>query len=356
VLALNLTRRSNGVSALHGRVSRQMWKGLYPGKSEEEVPIGHITNGIHARTWMSADMYALFLQRLGPDWLDRISQADLWKGIDRVSDAELWEVHQVLKARLLAFARRRLADRRERLLLPTPEREPLSPEALTIGFGRRFATYKRSDLLFRDLDRLDRLVNDPARPVQLLFAGKAHPRDDAGKKLAQKVSNLENDPRFAGRIVLIENYTMHVARQLVQGVDVWLNTPRRPLEACGTSGQKCILNGVLNCSILDGWWAEAYDGGNGFAIGDAEVHADPDVQDERDALSLFEVLEKQVVPLYYEREGTAAANVPHRWMSRVKRAIRTLAWRYNADRMVIDYVKECYLPAAGGDTCRMPPV
>ncbi|HEY0557655.1 MAG TPA: alpha-glucan family phosphorylase [Thermoanaerobaculia bacterium] len=361
VLALHLTRRSNGVSALHGRVSRRMWKGLYPGRTEEEVPIGHITNGIHARTWMSADMHSLLIQQLGPRWLDRIFHADLWTGIDEVGDAALWEVHQVLKARLLAFARRRLADRRERLGLARPEREPLAPEALTLGFARRFATYKRSDLLFRDLDRLDRLINDPARPVQILFAGKAHPRDTAGKELAQRVAALEQDPRFAGRIVLIENYTMHVARQLVQGVDVWLNTPRRPLEACGTSGQKCILNGVLNCSILDGWWAEAYDGGNGFAIGDGEVHADPDVQDERDALSLFEVLEGEVVPLYYERdderkpEPGAPNGVPHRWMSRVKRAIRTLAWRYNADRMVIDYVRECYLPAAGGDTCRMPP-
>jgi starch phosphorylase len=361
VLALNLTRRTNGVSALHGRVSRQMWKGLYPGKSEEEVPIGHITNGIHVRTWMSADMQSLLVQQLDPLWLDRISRSDLWTGIDEVRDADLWEVHQVLKARLFAFARRRLADRRDRLQLPAPEREPLEPEALTLGFARRFATYKRADLLFRDLDRLDRLINDPARPVQIIYAGKAHPRDTGGKELAQRVSNLEKDPRFAGKIVFIENYTMHVARQLVQGVDVWLNTPRRPLEACGTSGQKCILNGVLNCSILDGWWAEAYDGGNGFAIGDGEVHADPEVQDERDALSLFEVLERQVVPLYYKRDnddraaGDGAPNVPHGWIARVKRAIRSLAWRYNADRMVIDYVKECYLPAAGGEICRMPP-
>jgi glycogen phosphorylase len=356
VLALKLTRRSNGVSALHGRVSRKMWQGLYPGKSEEEVPIGHITNGIHARTWMAADMYSLLLQHLGPRWLDRISHADLWTSIDKAGDAELWEVHQVLKARLFAFARRRLADRRERLGLPTPEREPLDPEALTLGFARRFATYKRADLLFQDLDRLDRLINHPERPVQIVYAGKAHPRDTGGKALAQRVANLEKDPRFAGKIVFIENYTMHVGRQLVQGVDVWLNTPRRPLEACGTSGQKCILNGVLNCSILDGWWAEAYDGGNGFAIGDGEVHANPEIQDERDAQALFEVLEREVVPLYYDRHAdrTGSQSVPHGWMARVKRAMRTLAWRYNADRMVMDYVQECYLPAAGGDTCRMP--
>ncbi|PYQ61660.1 MAG: alpha-glucan phosphorylase [Acidobacteria bacterium] len=356
VLALKLTRRANGVSALHGRVSRKMWQGLYANKTEEEVPIGHITNGVHVRTWMAADMYSLLLQHLGPRWLDRISHADLWTRIDRMRDAELWEVHQVLKARLFAFARRRLADRRERLGLARPEREPLDPEALTLGFARRFATYKRADLLFQDLDRLDRLINHPERPVQIVYAGKAHPRDTGGKALAQRVANLEKDPRFAGRIVFIENYTMHVARQLVQGVDVWLNTPRRPLEACGTSGQKCILNGVLNCSILDGWWAEAYDGGNGFAIGNGEIHADPEVQDERDAQALFEVLEREVVPLYYDRHANPGAqSVPHRWMARVKRAMRTLAWRYNADRMVMDYVRECYLPAAGGDTCRMPP-
>ncbi|MFL6195336.1 MAG: alpha-glucan family phosphorylase [Thermoanaerobaculia bacterium] len=353
VLALKLSRRANGVSALHGRVSRKMWLGLYPGKSEEEVPIGHITNGVHVRTWMSADISSLLVNYLGPRWQDQITLPDLWTRIDRLPDAELWEAHQVLKARLMAFARRRLADRRERLSLPDPEQERLpNPEALTLGFARRFATYKRADLLFQDLDRLDRLVNHPERPVQIVYSGKAHPRDTGGKALAQRVANLDKDPRFASKIVFIENYTMHVGRQLVQGVDAWLNTPRRPLEACGTSGQKCIFNGVLNCSILDGWWAEAYDGRNGFAIGNGEVHANPEIQDERDALALFEVLESELIPLYYQRD---ALGIPHGWMARVKRAFRTLAWRYNADRMVMDYVKQCYMPAAGGDTCRMPP-
>jgi starch phosphorylase len=351
VLALKLTRRANGVSALHGRVSRKMWRALYPGKTEEEVPIGHITNGVHVRTWLSSDLQNLFRQHLGPRWLEKIERPELWAKVDGISDAELWEIHQVLKARLLAFVRRRLAERRQRLHLPEPEREPLSPETLTLGFARRFATYKRADLLFRDLDRLARMVNDPERPLQILFSGKAHPRDEGGKALAQRVANLEKDSRFAGRIIFLENYSMHVGRQLVQGVDAWLNTPRRPLEACGTSGQKCIVNGVLNCSILDGWWAEAYDGANGFAIGNGEIHADPEVQDERDALAFFDVLENEVIPLYYQRD---AQGVPHRWMGRVKRALRTLAWRYNADRMVMDYVRECYLPAAGGDTCRMP--
>ena len=350
VLALKLTRRANGVSALHGRVSRKMWMGLYPGKTEEEVPIGHVTNGVHMRTWLAADMHNLLERTLEPRWLDRIARPELWSAVDGIPEAELWEVHQVLKARLLTFVRNRLADRRQRLGLPAPEAEPLGADVLTLGFARRFATYKRADLLFQDLDRLDRLVNDPERPLQILYSGKAHPRDTGGKALAQRVANLEQDPRFAGRIVFVENYSMHVARQLVQGVDAWLNTPRRPLEACGTSGQKCIANGVLNCSILDGWWAEAYDGSNGFAIGNGEIHADPEIQDERDALALFDVLEKEVIPLYYDRD---AQGVPQGWMARVKRAIRTLAWRYNADRMVMDYVRQCYMPAAGGETCRM---
>jgi len=351
VLALKLTRRTNAVSALHGRVSRKMWHGLYPSRTEEEVPIGHITNGIHVRTWLSTDMHNLFLQYLGPRWLESISRPDLWSRAEKMPDAEIWEVHQVLKARLITFVRRRLADRLERLGLPAPEREALDPEALTLGFARRFATYKRADLLFQDLDRLDRLINDPHRPVQIIYAGKAHPRDTGGKALAQRVANIERDPRFHGKIVFVENYSMHVGRQLVEGVDVWLNTPRRPLEACGTSGEKCILNGVLNCSILDGWWAEGYDGGNGFAVGTGEIHGNPDVQDARDALALFEVLEQEVVPLYYDRD---ASGLPRGWIQRIKRAMRTLAWRYNADRMVMDYVKECYLPAAGGETCRMP--
>ncbi|HXO19159.1 MAG TPA: alpha-glucan family phosphorylase, partial [Thermoanaerobaculia bacterium] len=352
VLALNLTRRSNGVSALHGRVSRRMWQHLYPQRTEEEVPIGHITNGIHVRTWLAADMHGLLAHYLGPAWLDSVTRPQLWRRIDAIPDAEMWEVHQVLKARLLTFVRRRLADRRERLQLPAPAQEPLAGNVLTLGFARRFATYKRADLLFRDPDRLARLVGDPARPLQMIFAGKAHPKDGGGKALAQRVASLESDARFAGRIVFVENYDMHVGRQLVQGVDAWLNTPRRPEEACGTSGQKAILNGVLNISILDGWWAEGYDGHNGFAVGAGEIHADAEAQDERDALALFETLEKEVVPLYYERDDEG---IPRGWIERVKRAIRTLAWRYNADRMVMDYVRQCYLPASGGASSRMPP-
>ena len=355
-LAIRLCRRSNAVSALHGRVARQMWQGLFPQRTEEQVPIGHITNGVHVRTWLANDMHQLIAHYLGRHWLESVSRADIWQEIDAIPDAELWEVHQVLKAQLLAFARGRLGERRRRLGLadPAPPETappPLVPEALTLGFARRFATYKRADLLLSDPDRLARLLGDPDRPVQIIYAGKAHPSDEGGKQLAQRIARLGEDPRFAGRIVFVENYSMLVGRQLVQGVDAWLNTPRRPLEACGTSGQKCILNGVLNISILDGWWAEAYDGRNGFAIGDGGAHPDPEVQDRRDALALFDLLEREVVPLYYSRNEQG---LPWRWIARVKRAIRTLAWRYNADRMVMDYVREAYLPAAGGDTCGMP--
>ncbi|HXU45646.1 MAG TPA: alpha-glucan family phosphorylase [Thermoanaerobaculia bacterium] len=351
VLALRLSRRANGVSALHGRVSRRMWRHLYAGKAEDEVPIGHVTNGIHVRTWIAGEMHDLLARSLGPDWLENVTDRDLWARIEEVPDAELWEVHQVLKGWMIKFIRGRQADRRRREKLADSDLAPLDAEVLTLGFARRFASYKRADLLLADLERLARLVGDPHRPVQIVFAGKAHPRDQDGKELVRKVSELERDPRFAGRIVMVENYSMHVARQLVHGVDVWLNTPRRPYEACGTSGQKCILNGVLNLSILDGWWAEAYDGANGFAIGTGEQHKDPEIQDARDAESLYEVLERTIVPLYYRRDGEG---LPAGWIQRVKRAIHTMAWRFNADRMVRDYVLECYLPAAGGSTCRMP--
>ena len=351
VVALRVAQRANGVSALHGRVARRMWHRLYPDRAEHEVPIGHITNGVHAQTWLAGDVQELIAHYLGPNWLDSLTRQTMWARVESIPDAELWEVHQVLKSRLVSFVRDRLAERRRRLGLPEPFRPALNPEALTIGFARRFATYKRADLLLRRLDRLRALVADPLRPVQFVFAGKAHPRDEGGKELVARIANLERDPTFNGRVVFLENYSMHVARQMIEGVDAWLNNPRRPLEACGTSGQKCVLNGVLQISILDGWWAEAYDGANGFAIGDGEVHADPEVQDERDADALLDVLEREVVPLYYDRDREG---LPRGWIARIKRAMRTLGWRFNADRMVMDYVKHAYLPAAGGESARMP--
>ena len=351
VLAIHLAHKINGVSALHGHVSRRMWHHLYPGVDEHLVPIGHITNGVHARTWMATGMQELLARYLGAGWLDHITRPDLWARVEEVPDAELWEVHQVLKSRVLAFVRRRDAERRERLGLAPPVRDLLDPEALTIGFARRFATYKRADLVLRHMERLLAMVESAERPVQLIFAGKAHPKDEPGKAVAQRVAQLERDPRFAGRVVFVENYSMQVARQLVQGVDAWLNTPRRPMEACGTSGMKAALNGVPNVSVLDGWWAEAFDGANGFAIGSGEIHVDPEVQDGRAADSLFDVLERQVVPLYYQRD---AGGVPRGWIALMKRTMRTLSWRFNADRMVQDYVRHGYLPAAGGQSSAMP--
>jgi len=351
VLALRLAHKVNGVSALHGHVSRRMWHHLYPGVEEHRVPIGHITNGVHARTWLATGMQELLSQYLGKDWLDRITESSLWALVADVPDAELWEMHQVLKARMLAFVRRRDHERRQRLGMNPPPRELLDPEALTIGFARRFATYKRADLLLGQMDRLLRLIEDPRRPVQFIFSGKAHPKDEPGKAVAQRVASLERDLRFAGRVVFVENYSMQVARQLVQGVDVWLNTPRRPMEACGTSGMKAALNGVPNVSVLDGWWAEAFNGANGFAIGSGEIHVDPEVQDERALHAVFDVLENRVVPLYYQRDEYG---LPLGWIALMKRAMRTLSWRFNADRMVKDYVLKAYLSSAGGESAAMP--
>lgn len=355
VLALKGSTRANAVSALHGHVTRAMWRDLWPGRQEEEIPVGHITNGVHVLSWLAPQIYRLYDRYFGPNWVQHTSEPNVWVGIERVDDGELWEVHQTLKAAMLDFVRRRVARQLRRRNAP-PEaiafaEQMMSPEVLTIGFARRFATYKRATLIFTDLDRFDRIVNDPDRPIQLIFSGKAHPRDNAGKQLIQQIAQIAKDPRFRGKIAFIEDYDMNVARHLVQGVDVWLNNPRRPLEASGTSGQKAVLNGVLNLSTLDGWWAEAYDGTNGFAFGGGKIHKDPAKQDLHDALDLYRVLEYSVVPLYYERDEDG---LPRGWIERMKRAIRTLGWRFNADRMVRDYVKECYLVAAGALSCDMP--
>jgi glycogen phosphorylase len=354
VLALRLARRANAVSALHGRVSRAMWPSLWPGRAEDEVPIGHVTNGVHAPSWLAPPMHALYDRHLGPDWEERSGEPEVWSGIAGVDDSELWETHQVLKGRLIDFARRRCLRQCERRGEPAEAieeaRQALSQEALTIGFARRFATYKRATLILRLIDRLQRLVNNPVFAIQFVFAGKAHPRDELGKQQLQTVARMSRDPSFAGRVVFIEDYDIDVGRHLVQGVDVWLNVPRRPLEASGTSGQKVVLNGGLNLSVLDGWWAEAYDGSNGFAVGRGESHVDAQVQDARDAEALYQTLEQQVIPLFYERDFDG---LPRAWIARMKRAIRTLGWRFNSNRMVMDYVRQCYLPAAGGLSCAM---
>ena len=353
VLALKLTRRANGVSALHGVVSRKMWNHLYPGTREDAVPIGHVTNGVHLPTWLATEMNHLYEAHLGPAYQSSLTRPDTWTPIMSVSSSEIWETKQVLKARTIRFIRKRSAAMRERLGLPAIEPAPLDPDALLIGFARRFVPYKRPDLLFTDLDRLDRLVNNPTRPVNLVFSGRAHPADQTGKGLIQRVAQILEDPRFRHRILFIENYNIRVGRMLYQGIDGWLNNPQRPLEACGTSGMKVVLNGGLHISVRDGWWAEAYDGANGFAIGTGEIHADQAIQDQRDAEDLFRLLEEEVVPLYYDDRN--AAGMPLGWVERMKHSIRTLGWRFNADRMVQDYVNHLYLPAAIGSSCQMPP-
>ncbi len=354
VLAFKLSRRANAVSSLHGVVSRRMWAGLWPWRSEEEIPIGHITNGVHVPTWLAAQMRAIYDRVLPENWFLNSGEPEVWAGFETVTPAELWETHQTLKNRLIAYARKRLVEQARRRgesdKVVAELGNALDPDALTIGFARRFAPYKRTDLITREVEEFARIINDSDRPVQFVFAGKAHPADEAGKKIVQRVFEISRDPKFKGKVVLLEDYDINLGRHLVQGVDVWLNNPRRPLEASGTSGQKVVLNGGLNLSILDGWWAEAYDGKNGFAIGTGRTHIDSDEQDARDAVYLHEVLQSEVIPLYFQRD---ADDLPQEWISRMKRAVRTLGWRFNADRMVMDYVNHTYIPAAGGLSCDM---
>ena len=349
VLGLKLSRLANAVSALHGEVSRSMWTSLYPGKPEEEVPIGHITNGVHTPTWLAPQMSVLYDRHLGNDWRRRGSQMRLWDGIENVDDGELWETHLALKSRLIEFVRRRAVEQAARRDEPNEVLQrlgrALSPDALTIGFARRFATYKRASLILTDIEMLASMVNDPKRPVQFVFAGKAHPHDEPGKRVLQQIAELGRNPRFADKLIFVEDYDINVGRHFVQGVDVWLNNPRRPLEASGTSGQKVVLNGGLNLSVPDGWWAEAYDGLNGFSIGYGRTHTNMDVHDSRDSRDLYRVLHEEVIPLYYERDHDG---LPRGWIKRMKRTIRTLGWRFSADRMVMDYTLKCYVPAAGG--------
>jgi len=356
VLGLKLSRRANAVSSLHGEVSRAMWKSLFPGRTEDAVPIGHITNGVHVPSWLAPQMCRLYDRHLGVGWQSNSGAAATWEAIENVDDGELWETHLSLKSQLLDFVRQRAWEQAKRRSEPdeTLQRliKVLSPDALTIGFARRFATYKRANLILADIERLASMVNDPKRPVQFLFAGKAHPHDEPGKKVLQQIAELMRDPKVGDKFVFIEDYDINVGRHLVQGVDVWLNNPRRPLEASGTSGQKVVLNGGLNLSVLDGWWAEAYDGLNGFAIGKGRTHSSLDVHDNRDGEDLYRVLQDELIPLYYLRDRDG---LPRGWIKRMKRTIRTLGWRFNADRMVMDYTLKCYIPAAGGTSSEIRP-
>jgi glycogen phosphorylase len=352
VLALKMSSRANAVSSLHGHVSRAMWRSL--ARPHSRVPIGHITNGVHVHTWLAPQMRQVYDRHLGAACRARAAEPEFWDRVDAIDDGELWETHLTLKKQLIEVARR-LASRQAERRSDPPElvsqlHRALSFDALTIGFARRFATYKRANLILRDIEQLAALVNNPQMPIQFVFAGKSHPLDGPGKRVLQEIARLTQDPRFVAKIVFVEDYDIDVGRHLVQGVDVWLNCPRRPLEACGTSGQKVVLNGGLNCSVLDGWWAEAYDGLNGFAIGTGESHTSNEAIDTRDAELMLRVLHEQVIPLYYNRD---ADGLPRQWIARMKRAIRTLGWRFSAARMVVDYVTKAYVPAAGGTSSEM---
>jgi starch phosphorylase len=350
VLGLRIARRANAVSALHGEVSRAMWTGLFPGKTEDSVPIGHITNGVHVPTWLAPQMFRLYDRHLGTGWHEHSGESRIWEGIENVDDGELWETHLSLKARLLEFVRRAAVEQAERRE-ESPEirrrlSRILSPDVLTIGFARRFATYKRANLILADMEKLASMVNDPNRPVQFVFAGKAHPADHEGKELIKAIINFARDPAIRRRFVFIENYDIGVARQLVQGVDVWLNTPRRPYEASGTSGMKAAANGVLNCSILDGWWVEGYelDHSVGWAIGRGEQYSDANYQDALESQSLYNILEKQIIPLFYQR---SVDNIPRDWIGRMKTCMTKLAPMFNTNRMVKEYAERFYIPAFG---------
>ncbi|MFZ5623240.1 MAG: alpha-glucan family phosphorylase [Gemmatimonadota bacterium] len=347
VLAIRLSSRVNGVSRVHGAVSRDLWKDLWPGRAPDSVPIGHVTNGVHLATWMANPVMELLDRHLGPDWGARQDDPALWDQVLDLDDAGLWEVHFALKKVLFNLireeARRGFTHRWSEAAQVVGAGTLLDPNAFTIGFARRFATYKRSDLIFRDVERLRRLLTDPWRPVQIVFAGKAHPADTPGKEMLRSVYRFTRDPRFEGRVAFVEDYDMHVAHTLVQGVDLWLNLPRVPLEASGTSGMKAALNGVPQLSTLDGWWAEGYTGDNGWAI---PVATDPDRADQADADALYTLLEREVVPLFYDRD---ASGLPRGWIRRMKQAMRVVGQRFTTQRMLCEYVRDYYLPAMGGD-------
>lgn len=346
VLAIRLSNISNGVSELHGKVSRRMWKSIWNSLPEAEVPITSITNGVHTHTWLSAEISQLYDRYLGIQWKERPTDHTFWRRVDNIPNEELWRTHERRRERLVAFARQRLKVQLVRRGAPPSEiaraDEVLDPDALTIGFARRFATYKRGTLLFRNIDRLAEILNNKDHPVQIIFSGKAHPRDHGGKELIAEIVHIARRAEFRRRIVFLEDYDINVARYLVQGVDVWLNNPRRPLEASGTSGMKVSANGGLNMSILDGWWEEGYEGDNGWAIGSGEEYTDLVYQDDIESRAIYDLLEQEVVPIFYKRSSDG---LPREWIRMMKRAIGTVAPQFNTSRMLQEYMEKCYYPS-----------
>jgi starch phosphorylase len=346
ILALKLSDAHNAVSELHGHVSRRMWNHLWSDRKVDDVPITHVTNGVHTGTWMARRIRVLLDRHLGKDWITRIDDLDLWAQIDRVPDQELWQVRSHLKRKLIFYILNRV---RNRWILGgyhpvqvVASGALLDPYALTIGFARRFATYKRAGLILSEFDRVLELINRPNRPVQIIFAGKAHPADEPGKMLIQEVYRKVKKAENGGRLVFLEDYDINLARYLVQGVDVWMNTPRRPNEASGTSGMKAAVNGALNFSVLDGWWREAFNGENGWAIGE-DADLDTQVQDQADAESLYSILENEVIPLYYDERNSD--DIPVKWVERIKESMRTVTPQFSTRRMVKEYTDRLYIPA-----------
>jgi starch phosphorylase len=346
VLAIRLSAYNNGVSELHGAVSREMWKQIWPDLPEDEIPITHITNGVHSRSFLSPEMTELLDRYFGPRFYDEPTYTEIWERMDRISDEDIWRTHEIRKNKLVSFARTRLKDQlthrgasQSKVVYAD---EVLSPYTFTISFARRFATYKRATLLFRDPDRLRRLLTNPDRPVQIIFAGKAHPHDIPGKNLIKDIVHFASDPEIRSKIVFLENYDLEIAKHLVSGSDIWLNTPRRPMEASGTSGMKAAINGVLNTSILDGWWAEGYDPEVGYAIGAGEEYADEEMQDEIESKLLYDLLEREIIPTYYDR---GRDGLPREWIRKMKSSMQKLGGLFSTSRMLTEYSETFYLPA-----------
>ncbi len=350
MLALKLAGRANGVSELHGHVSRKLWENVWAGVPYEENPITHITNGVSTGTWIAGEIKNLYDEHMGIDWKKRLNDAKFWENVKNIPDKDLWRTHQALKQKMVDYVREKAIQEWKRYGISLSDiaedaEDLLNPEYFTIGFARRFATYKRAVLLFRDRERLKKILNNPEMPMQIIFAGKAHPKDKPGQEFIKMIFDLAKQDGFKGRIFFLEDYDMNVARYLVQGVDVWLNTPRRPYEASGTSGQKGPINGVINFSVLDGWWREAYalNPGCGWSIGQDQDYPNPDFQDQEDALDIYSKLEKEILPLYYDREKDG---IPAGWVKKMKLSMQTVIPHFSTDRMVKDYTERRYVEAA----------
>ncbi len=345
VLALKVAGKKNGVSKLHGEVSRKLFSNLWPNTAVDEVPITHVTNGVHTCTWLAPNLKQLYNAYMRPFWQEKVHEVDTWNDIDNIPNEELWKTHQEQKMKLINSVRENIKNQQVRNGESSDEindiNKLLDPNALTIGFARRFATYKRADLIFRDIERITKILNDPQRPVQLIFAGKPHPADIQGQELVKKIYNISKMPQFKNKVVILENYNMYVARYLISGVDVWLNNPRRPLEASGTSGEKAGLNGVINFSIQDGWWYEGYDKTNGWSIGDDTEYTNYELQDNADSQSIYNVLESDIIPTYYNKNQNGYST---KWVQMMKNSIKTVGGVYNTSRMLCDYLNNLYIP------------